>query len=43
MVFEFFAYWNGEQIRDLFEAVVALTSGGDYLGLLKSVMLLGFL
>lgn len=43
MVFDFFAYWNGEQIRDLFEAVVALTSGGDYLGLLKSVMLLGFL
>lgn len=43
MVLEFFAYWNGEQIRDLFEAVVALTSGGDYLGLLKSVMLLGFL
>lgn len=43
MVFEFFAYWNGEQIRDLFEAVVALTSGSDYLGLLKSVMLLGFL
>lgn len=43
MIFEFFAYWNGEQIRDLFEAVVALTSGGDYLGLLKSVMLLGFL
>lgn len=43
MVFEFFAYWNSEQIRDLFEAVVALTSGSDYLGLLKSVMLLGFL
>ncbi len=43
MAFEFFAYWNGAQIRDLFEAIVAITSGPDFLGLLKTVAVLGFL
>ena len=32
--FEYYAYWNGEQIRDLFEIIVAITSGPDFLGLL---------
>ena len=41
--FEYYAYWNGEQIRDLFEIIVAITSGPDFIGLLKSVALAGFL
>lgn len=43
MTFEFFAYWNGAQIRDLFEAVVAITGSADYTGLLKTLILFGFL
>ena len=43
MTFEFFAYWNGAQIRDLFEAVVAITGSTDYTGLLKTLVLFGFL
>lgn len=43
MTFEFFAYWNGSQIRDLFEAVVAITGSADYTGLLKTLVLFGFL
>ena len=41
--FDYYAYWNGEQIRDLFEIIVAITSGPDFIGLLKSVALAGFL
>ena len=33
MVLDYFAYWNGAQLRDLFEAVVAITSGPSYQGL----------
>ena len=43
MTFEFFAYWNGAQIRDLFEAVVAITGSADYTGLLRTFILFGFL
>ena len=43
MTFEFFAYWNGAQIRDLFEAVVAITGSADYTDLLKTLILFGFL
>lgn len=43
MTFEFFAYWNGSQIRDLFEAVVTITGSSDYTGLLKTLILFGFL
>lgn len=43
MTFEFFAYWNGSQIRDLFEAVVTITGSADYTGLLKTMILFGFL
>lgn len=43
MVLDYFAYWNGAQIRDLFEAVVAITSGPSYQGLIKSAVLAGFL
>lgn len=40
---EFFAYWNGAQIRDLFEAVASITATGDFLGLLRTAALLGLL
>lgn len=43
MNFEFFAYWNGAQIRDLFEIIVSITSGPDFLGLLRTMALLGIL
>lgn len=43
MVLDYYAYWNGGQIRDLFEALVAITSGPSYAGLLKSAVLAGFL
>ena len=43
MIFDYYAYWNGGQIRDLFEALVAICSGPSYLGLLKSAILAGFL
>lgn len=43
MNFEFFAYWNGAQIRDLFEVIVSITSGPDFLGLLRTMAVLGVL
>lgn len=43
MVLDYYAYWNGGQIRDLFEALVAICSGPSYTGLIKSAVLAGFL
>lgn len=43
MTMEFFAYWNGSQIRDLFEAVVTITGSADFTGLLQTIILFGFL
>ena len=43
MVMDYYAYWNGGQIRDLFEALVAICSGSSYEGLLKTAVLAGFL
>lgn len=43
MVMDYYAYWNGGQIRDLFEALVSICSGSSYEGLLKTVVLAGFL
>lgn len=43
MVLDYYAYWNGTQIRDLFEALVAITSGASYMGLIKSAVLAGLL
>ncbi len=36
MVMDYYAYWNGGQIRDLFEALVSICSGSSYGGLLKN-------
>ena len=43
MVLDYYAYWNGGQIRDLFEALVAICSGPSYTCLIKSAVLAGFL
>ena len=43
MVMDYYAYWNGGQIRDLFEALVSICSGSSYEGLLKTAVLTGFL
>lgn len=43
MVMDYYAYWNGGQIRDLFEALVSICSGSSYEGLLKAAVLAGFL
>lgn len=43
MVMDYYAYWNGGQIRDLFEALVSICSGSAYEGLLKTAVLAGFL
>ncbi|WP_302304623.1 conjugal transfer protein TraG N-terminal domain-containing protein [Parasutterella excrementihominis] len=40
---DYYAYWNGGQIRDLFEALVSICSGSSYEGLLKTAVLAGFL
>ena len=37
MVMDYYAYWNGGQIRDLFEALVSICSGSSYEGLLKGL------
>ena len=43
MVMDYYANWNGGQIRDLFEALVSICSGSSYEGLLKTAVLAGFL
>ena len=43
MVMDYYVYWNGGQIRDLFEALVSICSGSSYEGLLKTAVLAGFL
>lgn len=43
MVMDYYAYWNGGQIRDLFEALVSIYSGSSCEGLLKTAVLAGFL
>ncbi len=40
---EFYAYWNGEQIRALFEALVSITGNLSFMGLLQCVALIGLL
>ena len=42
MTLDFYAYWNGAQVRDLFEAVAAITSSGDFTGLLRLCALSDF-
>lgn len=40
---EFYAFWNALQIRDLFEAIVFILGGSDYIGLLRAVAVVGAL
>ncbi len=39
--FLFYAYWNGEQVRDLFEGLVAVTSGGGFAQLAAFLVVTG--
>lgn len=41
--YEVFAYWNGVDIFNALNAVAAVMGGGDYLGLMKAVGLVGLL
>jgi len=40
---EIVAYWNGAQLRDLFESIVFIVGGSDFLGLLRTVAVFGLL
>lgn len=40
---EFYAYWNAQQMRDLLEAIVFIVGGGDFLGLLRAIAIVGLL
>lgn len=39
--FLFYAYWNGEQVRDLFEGLVAVTTGGGFAQLAAFLVVTG--
>jgi conjugal transfer mating pair stabilization protein TraG len=39
----FYAFWNGPQLADLFNAIVAITDTSDYRVLMMSLLLVGFL
>lgn len=41
--YPFYAYWNGEQVSDLWTTIAALTSTQDYRTLLICVAVFGFL
>ncbi|MDY6009565.1 MAG: conjugal transfer protein TraG N-terminal domain-containing protein, partial [Duodenibacillus sp.] len=41
--FVFYAYWNGAQMRDLFEALVSVTGGGNYVQLAGLLFLVGLI
>ena len=43
MNFEVYAYWNIEELTATFNAVAALMGSGDYLGLLRTLALVGIL
>ncbi len=40
---EFYAFWNALQFRDLFEAIVFIFGGSDFLGLMRSMAIIGLL
>ena len=39
--FVFYAYWNGNQIRDLFEGLVSVTAGSDFVQLAAFLVVTG--
>ena len=43
MTLDFYAYWNGAQVKDLFEAVAFITASGDFTGLLRLAAFFGLL
>lgn len=43
MVFEIFSYWNMRELELVFNAVAAIVGSGDYLGLLRTIAVVGLL
>ena len=43
MAFEVYAYWNTDELAATFNAIAAITNSGDFLGLLKTLILIGVL
>ncbi|MDP3608042.1 MAG: conjugal transfer protein TraG N-terminal domain-containing protein, partial [Methylophilus sp.] len=43
MIFEVFSYWNIRELELVFNAVAAIVGSGDYLGLLRTLALVGLL
>lgn len=43
MNFEVYSYWNIQELAGVFNAIAALTGGGEYRGLLKTLALVGVL
>ena len=41
--YDFYAYWNGEAVADLWTVIAAMTATDDYRVLLTAVILIGFL
>lgn len=42
-MYTFYAYWNGDQVTAVLNAIALIMNGGDYLGLLKAVSIVGIL
>lgn len=43
MAYEVFAFWNGADVNTSLNAVTAIMGGGDYLGLMKAVAMVGLI
>ena len=43
MAFEVYAYWNTDELAATFNAIAAITNSGDFLGLLRTLILIGVL
>ena len=43
MTFEVFSYWNMHELQLVFNAIAAITASGDYLGLLRTIALVGMI
>ncbi|MDI9335467.1 MAG: conjugal transfer protein TraG N-terminal domain-containing protein, partial [Gammaproteobacteria bacterium] len=42
-MYEFYAYWNAEEVASIFQSIALIVGGGDYTGLMKAVAIGGLL
>ena len=42
-MYEVYAYWNGVELQAMFNAVASLMGSGDYLGLLRTITIVGII